>query len=59
MEALELYKEEMAKLKQHEAECKAKGKELPPAPLHMMFVACNATTPNEYVMNVLKRIKSR
>jgi hypothetical protein len=25
----------------------------------MMFVACNATTPNEYVMNVLKRIKSR
>ncbi|XP_064627988.1 WD repeat-containing protein 3-like [Lineus longissimus] len=58
MEALELYKEEEAKLEQHEAECKAKGKELPPPPLHMMLVAFRASTPKEYVMNVLKRVKS-
>ena len=40
MEAIELYKEESAKLAQHEAECKAAGKQV--GGLTYVYVCCEA-----------------
>ncbi|KAI0212489.1 WD repeat-containing protein 3 [Lamellibrachia satsuma] len=58
MEAIELYKEESAKLAQHDAECKASGKQLPSPPVHPMLQAHRVTSPTNYVLEVIKRVKS-
>ncbi|KAK3097407.1 hypothetical protein FSP39_009376 [Pinctada imbricata] len=58
MEAIELYKEETAKLDQHEAECKRKGKQLPPPTPHPMMLAYRVETPARYMLMVIKKIKS-
>ncbi|XP_074648521.1 WD repeat-containing protein 3-like [Tubulanus polymorphus] len=58
MEALELYKEENAKLDEHAMECKLSKKEIAPPPLHPLFMAYKVTTPSKYVLMVLKKIKS-
>ncbi|KAK2138293.1 hypothetical protein NP493_8129g00002 [Ridgeia piscesae] len=59
MEAIELYKEESAKLAQHQADCRASGKQLPPPPIHPMLQAHGVTSPTKYVLEVIRRVKSR
>lgn len=58
MEALELYKEETAKLEQHELECKQKGKELPPPAQHPMFIAYKVSSPARFMLEMLKKVRS-
>ncbi|XP_023931815.1 WD repeat-containing protein 3-like [Lingula anatina] len=58
MEAVEVYREETAKYKDHEAECKRTGKELPPPQLHPLFQAYGVSTPAKYVLEIIRRIKS-
>ncbi|XP_042722780.1 WD repeat-containing protein 3 [Lagopus leucura] len=57
MEAIELYREEMAKLKEHKAICKAAGKEVP-FPSNPILRAYGNITPSEYVLEVFKKVKS-
>ncbi|NXI56094.1 WDR3 protein, partial [Chloroceryle aenea] len=57
MEAIELYREEMAKLKEHEAICKAAGKEVP-FPVNPILRAYGNITPSAYVLEVFKKVKS-
>ncbi|XP_040428462.1 WD repeat-containing protein 3 [Cygnus olor] len=57
MEAIELYREEMAKLKEHKAICKAAGKEVP-YPVNPILRAYGNITPSEYVLEVFKKVKS-
>lgn len=57
MEAIELYREEMAKLKEHKAICKAAGKEVP-FPANPILRAYGNITPSEYVLEVFKKVKS-
>ena len=59
IEALELYKDETEKLSLHAAECRSLGKQLPAPPLHPMMQAFQAPTPTRYVLEVIKRVKSR
>ncbi|NXE27240.1 WDR3 protein, partial [Ardeotis kori] len=57
MEAIELYREEMAKLKEHKAICKAAGKEVP-FPVNPILRAYGNITPSAYVLEVFKKVKS-
>ncbi|NWI14038.1 WDR3 protein, partial [Crypturellus soui] len=57
MEAIELYREEMAKLKEHKAICKAAGKEVP-LPVNPILYAYGNITPSAYVLEVFKKVKS-
>lgn len=57
MEAIELYREEMAKLKEHKAICKAAGKEVP-YPVNPILRAYGNVTPSAYVLEVFKKVKS-
>ncbi|XP_068554814.1 WD repeat-containing protein 3 [Anas acuta] len=57
MEAIELYREEMVKLKEHKAICKAAGKEVP-YPVNPILRAYGNITPSEYVLEVFKKVKS-
>ncbi|NXB76249.1 WDR3 protein, partial [Donacobius atricapilla] len=57
MEAIELYREEMAKLKEHNAICKAAGKEVP-FPVNPILRAYGNVTPSAYVLEVFKKVKS-
>uniref|UniRef100_A0A8B9P921 WD repeat domain 3 n=1 Tax=Apteryx owenii TaxID=8824 RepID=A0A8B9P921_APTOW len=57
MEAIELYREEMAKLKEHKAICKAAGKEVP-LPVNPILHAYGNITPSAYVLEVFKKVKS-
>ncbi|NXP45121.1 WDR3 protein, partial [Heliornis fulica] len=57
MEAIELYREETAKLREHEAICKAAGKEVP-FPVNPILRAYGAATPSAYVLEVFKKVKS-
>ncbi|NXY33203.1 WDR3 protein, partial [Pomatorhinus ruficollis] len=57
MEAIELYREEMAKLKEHNAICKAAGKEVP-FPVNPILRAYGNITPSAYVLEVFKKVKS-
>ncbi|XP_027749929.1 WD repeat-containing protein 3 [Empidonax traillii] len=57
MEAIELYREEMAKLKEHNTICKAAGKEVP-FPVNPILRAYGNITPSAYVLEVFKKVKS-
>ncbi|NXA41974.1 WDR3 protein, partial [Eudromia elegans] len=57
MEAIELYREEMAKLKEHKSICKAAGKEVP-LPVNPILRAYGNITPSAYVLEVFKKVKS-
>ncbi|XP_053312882.1 WD repeat-containing protein 3 [Spea bombifrons] len=57
MEAVELHREESAKLEEHQALCKAAGKELPRR-THPILQAYGNISPSEYVLDVFKKVKS-
>ncbi|NWX86563.1 WDR3 protein, partial [Nothoprocta ornata] len=57
MEAIELYREEMVKLQEHKAICKAAGKEVP-LPVNPILHAYGNITPSAYVLEVFKKVKS-
>ncbi|XP_072847846.2 WD repeat-containing protein 3 [Pogona vitticeps] len=57
MEAIELYREETAKLEEHKAICKAAGKEVP-LPVNPILKAYGSISPSAYVLEVLKKVKS-
>ncbi|KFM68551.1 WD repeat-containing protein 3, partial [Stegodyphus mimosarum] len=58
IEAIDIYKEEIMKLKEHELECKKIGKELPPPTPHPLLTAFNTSSPIKYINKVINRIKS-
>ncbi|XP_062586296.1 WD repeat-containing protein 3-like [Saccostrea cucullata] len=58
MEALDLYKEESAKLRDHKEQCKRKGKQLPPPQLNPLLMAYKCDTPERYMLEMLRKIKS-
>ncbi|NXL45920.1 WDR3 protein, partial [Podilymbus podiceps] len=57
MEAIELYREETAKLAEHKAICKAAGKEIP-FPVNPILQAYGNITPSAYVLEVFRKVKS-
>ncbi|XP_049621861.1 WD repeat-containing protein 3 [Suncus etruscus] len=57
MEAIELYREETAKMKEHKAICKAAGKEVR-LPVNPILMAYGNISPSAYVLEILKGIKS-
>ncbi|KAM4873146.1 WD repeat-containing protein 3 [Thomomys bottae] len=57
MEAIELYREETAKMKEHRAICKAAGKEVP-LPVNPILRAYDNISPSAYVLEIFKGIKS-
>ncbi|XP_034996657.1 WD repeat-containing protein 3 isoform X1 [Zootoca vivipara] len=57
MEAIELYREETAKLEQHKVICIAAGKEVP-LPVNPILQAYGNISPSAYVLDVLKKVKS-
>lgn len=57
MEAIELYREETAKMKEHKAICKAAGKEVP-LPINPVLMAYGSISPSAYVLQIFKGIKS-
>ncbi|XP_069862551.1 WD repeat-containing protein 3 [Dipodomys merriami] len=57
MEAIELYREETAKMKEHRAICKAAGKEVP-LPVNPILRAYGNISPSAYVLEIFKGIKS-
>ncbi|XP_061419102.1 LOW QUALITY PROTEIN: WD repeat-containing protein 3 [Lethenteron reissneri] len=58
MEALELYRVESQKLEEHKQACKAANKQLPPPVLDPVLVASGSVTPEKYVLEVIKKVKS-
>nr|XP_034332540.1 WD repeat-containing protein 3 [Crassostrea gigas] len=58
MEALDLYKEESAKLKDHKEQCQRKGQQLPPPSLNPLLMAYKCDTPERYMLEMLRKIKS-
>ncbi|ESO84126.1 hypothetical protein LOTGIDRAFT_184187 [Lottia gigantea] len=58
MEAIEVYKDESGKLELHEEDCKRTGKQLPKPPKHPLLIAFNSESPNHYMLDSLKKIKS-
>ncbi|XP_057576683.1 WD repeat-containing protein 3 isoform X1 [Hippopotamus amphibius kiboko] len=57
MEAVELYRGETAKMREHKAICKAAGKEVP-LPINPILMAYGSISPSAYVLEVFKGIKS-
>ncbi|XP_062984992.1 WD repeat-containing protein 3 isoform X2 [Elgaria multicarinata webbii] len=57
MEAIELYREETAKLEEHKAICRAAGKEVP-LPVNPILRAYGNISPSAYVLDILKKVKS-
>ncbi|XP_038167702.1 WD repeat-containing protein 3 isoform X1 [Arvicola amphibius] len=57
MEAIELYREETAKIKEHRAICKAAGKEVP-LPVNPILMAYGNISPSAYVLEIIKGVKS-
>ncbi|XP_008831115.1 WD repeat-containing protein 3 isoform X2 [Nannospalax galili] len=57
MEAIELYREETAKMKEHRAICKAAGKEVL-LPINPILMAYGNISPSAYVLEIFKGIKS-
>ncbi|EPY81455.1 WD repeat domain 3 [Camelus ferus] len=57
MEAIELYREETAKMKEHKAICKAAGKEVP-LPINPILMAYGNISPSAYVLEIFKGIRS-
>ncbi|KAK3576496.1 hypothetical protein CHS0354_034171 [Potamilus streckersoni] len=58
MEAVELYKEETEKFRQHALNYKKVNKQLPGPELHPMFLTLNVKTPEQYMLAVLKKVRS-
>lgn len=58
MEALDLYKEESAKLKAHKEQCQRTGQQLPPPALNALLMAYKCDTPERYMLEMLRKIKS-
>ncbi|XP_065837307.1 WD repeat-containing protein 3-like [Oscarella lobularis] len=58
MEAIDLAKEETAKLDEHEETCRETGKQIPLPPKHPLLVAYGNLTPSRYVLAVVKKVKS-
>ncbi|XP_078322408.1 WD repeat-containing protein 3-like [Crassostrea virginica] len=58
MEALELYKEESAKVKAHQELCHKKEKQLPPPSLNPLLMAYKCDTPERYMLEMLRKVKS-
>ncbi|XP_025031765.1 WD repeat-containing protein 3 isoform X1 [Python bivittatus] len=58
MEAIELYREETTKLEEHKAICRAAGKEVP-VPVNPILQAYGNISPSAYVLDILKKVKSR
>lgn len=58
MEALNLYREESAKMADYRERCEAAGKELPAPDTHPILMAYRNLSPLKYVSEVLKKIKS-
>ncbi|TRY59103.1 hypothetical protein DNTS_013231 [Danionella cerebrum] len=59
MEAIELYREESKKLEDHREVCEAAGKELPPPKMNPILVAFGNISPSRYVLEVIKKVRSR
>ncbi|KAK7807812.1 hypothetical protein U0070_012046 [Myodes glareolus] len=57
MEAIELYREETAKIKEHRAICRAAGKEVP-LPVNPILMAYGNISPSAYVLEIIKGVKS-
>ncbi|XP_068122402.1 WD repeat-containing protein 3 isoform X2 [Hyperolius riggenbachi] len=57
MEAIELHREESAKLEEHRALCRTAGKELP-RKLHPILQAYGNISSSEYVLDVMKKVRS-
>ncbi|XP_063069817.1 WD repeat-containing protein 3 [Engraulis encrasicolus] len=58
MEALELYREETQKMEEHEAACKAAGKQLPPMKVNPILAAYGNISPARYVLDVIRKVRS-
>ena len=59
MESVDIYREEINRLREHEYDCKASKRTLAPLLLHPLMDAYKTPTPAHYVLHVLKQIKSR
>ncbi|ESN98784.1 hypothetical protein HELRODRAFT_66838 [Helobdella robusta] len=57
-EALDLYKEEKKKILDYESLCKQSGKKIKPPAVHLLFQAFKVTVPEDYLLEVIKKIKS-
>ncbi|KAM3935805.1 WD repeat-containing protein 3 [Leptodactylus fuscus] len=57
MEAIELHREESGKVEEHQALCKAAGKELP-RKVHPILQAYGNISSSEYVLDVIKKVRS-
>ncbi|XP_031230831.1 WD repeat-containing protein 3 isoform X1 [Mastomys coucha] len=57
MEAIELHREETAKMKEHRAICKAAGKEVP-LPVNPILMAHGNISPSAFVLETFKGIRS-
>ncbi|GAB1287913.1 WD repeat-containing protein 3 [Apodemus speciosus] len=57
MEAIELHREETAKMKEHRAICRAAGKEVP-LPVNPILMAHGNISPSAYVLETFKGIRS-
>ncbi|XP_078619457.1 WD repeat-containing protein 3-like [Branchiostoma floridae x Branchiostoma japonicum] len=58
MEAVEIYKEETARLEEHRRECEALNKQVPLPPPHPMLLAYGNATPLRFVLEVIKKVRS-
>ncbi|XP_039599660.1 WD repeat-containing protein 3 [Polypterus senegalus] len=58
MEAIELYREETRKLKEHNAASKAAEKELSLPVMNPILIAYGNISPSQYVLDVLRKVKS-
>ncbi|CAN2387708.1 WD repeat domain 3 [Pristimantis euphronides] len=57
MEAVELHREESIKLVEHQALCKAAGKELP-RKIHPILQAYGNISSSDYILDVIKKVRS-
>ncbi|XP_063302055.1 WD repeat-containing protein 3 [Pelobates fuscus] len=57
MEAIDLHREESAKIEEHQAFCKSAGKEFPRR-THPILQAFGNISPSDYVLDVFKKVKS-
>lgn len=57
-DALDLYKEEKEKELEYQRKCKLENKTLPKPAVNLLFEALKVTTPEDYLLETLKSIKS-
>jgi U3 small nucleolar RNA-associated protein 12 len=58
IEAIDIFREESAKMADHKARCAAAQRELPVPTPHPILMAYGNPTPERYVLNVVKRVRS-